>query len=405
MAQSRQSSGSVRSGTGHDRNVIAVTVGIVALVVIDGWAAMAGEWAIMAGFSLLFLLSFALRIRWPQSAATLSVVEPVAVALVVVLLGETAVAGVYLAVSPIAASATAGAAGVLRTVALQGVVFTLVAVAVHDLAPAPFLWMLGGGLLGLLVAGVSRWVERVTSRHAVAAAQAERKLLAAEVHDGLAQELAVLAFQLDGLQLEHGEQIPSPEVDRVAEELRRTMYDVRMTIHGLRDNEISDVDLAPMLAEHVRRCAEISGITAHLSVAADADRLPPEVAVELARIAQEAITNVRKHSRAKNVWVSADVLGGSALLVIADDGRGVPNDFASQPLGGFGRSIMQERATRIDADLIVRDRSGGGTVVEVSRAPQPMGLVGRTVRSFSGSKRAASVSDRRRMSRQSKTYK
>jgi signal transduction histidine kinase len=404
MAQAKLLSGSVGNGVERDRNVIAVTVGVVALLIIGGWAITAGEWAIMAGFSLLYLLSFATRIRWPQSAVSLSVVEPVVVALAVLLLSEAPAASVYLAVSPIAASAAAGAAGVGRATALQLAVFTLASITSQALVLAPFLWTLGGGLLGLLVVGVSRWVDRVTSRHAVAAAQNERKFLAAEIHDGLAQELAVLAFQLDGLQLQHGEQVPSAEVDRVAAELRRTMYDVRLTIHGLRDSQINEVGLAPVLAEHVRRCAEISGITAHLSISADADRLPPEVTVELAKIAQEAITNVRKHSKAKNVWVSADVLGGHALLVVADDGRGISSAGVTDPLTGYGMSIIKERAQRIDADLTVRSRDGGGTVIEVSRESARGRLPGSKLLGSAGSRSKSSPRDRRRMSRDSRTF-
>jgi len=266
------------------------------------------------------------------------------------------------------------------------------------------LWVACGAILGILVGSIDRWVERVAGRHAIESARVERRYLAAEIHDGLAQELAVLAFRMDQLELEHGDHIPGTAVAGVAEELRRTMYDVRWTIHGLRDSEIPEVGLTPALAEHVRRCAEISGITAHLSITADADRLPQHVATEMSRIAQEAITNVRKHARAKNVWVYADVLGGDALLVVADDGRGISADGAADPLTGYGMSIMKERTARIDADLTVRSRDGGGTVIEVRRASARRRLPGANLLGLAGSRSKSAPKDRRRMSREAETF-
>jgi signal transduction histidine kinase len=88
--------------------------------------------------------------------------------------------------------------------------------------------------------------------------------------------------------------------------------------------------------------------------------LPRGTEAELLRIAQEALTNVRKHARARTVWVSLRVLAPSAFLRIADDGTGVPDDVG----GHFGLAVMRERAGRIAATLSIRPRPGGGTVVE-----------------------------------------
>lgn len=391
------------ASSAQDRDSIGVTVGLIALVLVGCLAVAESAWAVMAGFSVLYLLSFAAVLRWPRSATVISVVETVVVALVVVTLGEVGPAALYLTVSPVVACMARGFVGVLQSVAVQVAVILLAMLVLPDVSAWLLLWIACGAVVGLLVGGIDRWVGRVAQNHAAEVAQVERRYLAAEIHDGLAQELAVLAFRMDQLELQHGEEIPGSAVAEVAEELRRTMYDVRWTIHGLRDSEIPEVGLAPALAEHVRRCAEISGITAHLSISADAERLPQSVTTELLRIAQEAITNVRKHAKASNVWVSADVLGGHALLVVADDGRGVDTDRDADPLSGYGMAIMKERAERIDASFTVRSRDGGGTVVEVSRKPVRSRLSQVRLLSFSG-RSADSGEDRRRLPRNAETF-
>ena len=79
------------------------------------------------------------------------------------------------------------------------------------------------------------------------------------------------------------------------------------------------------------------------------------------RIAQEAITNARKHAGARNLWVRCSVAPPSALLAVEDDGKGL----GRARVDSYGLEIMQERAERVGADLSVGPRDGGGTVVEV----------------------------------------
>ena len=91
---------------------------------------------------------------------------------------------------------------------------------------------------------------------------------------------------------------------------------------------------------------------------------------ELFRIAQEAITNARKHAAAENLWVNYWTEPPLATLTIRDDGRGLGNGRDDS----YGLSIMRERASRIEATLDIYDgRERGspeGTVVEVRVAPR-----------------------------------
>ncbi|MFM7597841.1 MAG: sensor histidine kinase, partial [Actinomycetota bacterium] len=96
----------------------------------------------------------------------------------------------------------------------------------------------------------------------------------------------------------------------------------------------------------------------------DETRLPPGVAPEILRIAQEAVANARRHSQARTLWVTYRVTEGGAFLRVADDGRGIPEG-RGRP-DSFGLQIMRERAARIGASLTVKRRSPNGTVVELS---------------------------------------
>jgi hypothetical protein len=108
-----------------------------------------------------------------------------------------------------------------------------------------------------------------------------------------------------------------------------------------------------------------SGLTVHLVLDESAHRLTIEAETELLRIAQEAVTNARKHARAKNLWVTCRVDPPRAFLRVADDGDGL----GSPRLDSYGLEIMRERAVRLGASLAIRNRVGGGTVVEVTVGP------------------------------------
>jgi signal transduction histidine kinase len=91
-------------------------------------------------------------------------------------------------------------------------------------------------------------------------------------------------------------------------------------------------------------------------------RLPVAAEVELLRIVQEAVTNVRKHARAKNLWLTVEVDPPRARVTVTDDGRGLQ----AKRLDSMGIQGMHERAGRIGGRLSVRNRGdGSGTVVEV----------------------------------------
>lgn len=198
----------------------------------------------------------------------------------------------------------------------------------------------------------------------------ERHRLAREIHDGIAQELAQLGYALDEVgatasgspAVEEAVLAVRRDISRIVGELRHSLFDLRSDIdpHG---------GLVAALADHVRKVGGQSGLMVHLTLDHEAARLPLETETQLLRIAQEAITNVRKHGRARNLWVTCQVSPPSAVLTVEDDGVGVTRDVSRTK--GLGTAIMQERATAIRGRLEVVRRAGGGTVVRVRVGVQP----------------------------------
>ena len=149
----------------------------------------------------------------------------------------------------------------------------------------------------------------------------ERHRLAREIHDGVAQEIASLGYAVDDLSATattDGQRrklnVLRSEITRVVSELRLSIFDLRSEVSG---------GLGSALSDYVREMGARSGMTVHLTLDQAPTRLRSEVETELLRIAQEAITNARKHSDAKNLWVDCKIRPPYARIKVSDDGRGL----------------------------------------------------------------------------------
>ncbi|MBQ1012991.1 ATPase, partial [Micromonospora sp. M51] len=145
------------------------------------------------------------------------------------------------------------------------------------------------------------------------------------------------------------------EVTRVIQELRLSLFELR-----------SEVDrqggLAAAIAEYARTVGASGGLRVHLSLDESTARLPAATEAELLRIAQEAVTNARKHAGASNLWVTCEVDPPYAQIEVSDDGQGMADQ---RPDGRYGLAIMAERAERIRGRLEIRPRQPSGTTVAV----------------------------------------
>ncbi len=192
----------------------------------------------------------------------------------------------------------------------------------------------------------------------------ERQRLAREIHDGVAQELVMVGYGIDNAMAvlpEEAEDAQS-ELRTLRNEVTRVITELRMSLFELRTEVDRHGGLSAAIAEYARTMGTTGGMRVHLSLDDTGARLPAATEAELLRIAQEAITNARKHSGAANLWVTCAVDPPFAMVEISDDGQGMS---PAPKEGHYGLSIMAERAERVRGRLEIRQREPHGTTVAV----------------------------------------
>ncbi|MCW2736406.1 histidine kinase [Nocardioides sp.] len=192
----------------------------------------------------------------------------------------------------------------------------------------------------------------------------ERKRIAREMHDGVAQELVALGYIVDEIASVSDEAETQELADNLRGEISRIVAEIRYSILDLR-HHVADHRLSGALADYVHQVTQDMDLRVNLVLDESGPSLPPRTESELLRVAQEAIGNVRKHARADNLWVTLVSDGSTLLLEVEDDGVG-----NAQPKDRhWGLQSMQERAAGIEASLDVTSRVGGGTIVRLQSPP------------------------------------
>ena len=207
----------------------------------------------------------------------------------------------------------------------------------------------------LLLASAATSERRVRARLARSAALAERRRVARDLHDGLAQDLAFIAAHGPRIALEMGDEHP------VVIAARRALAISRNTISELSDPAGATAhESLEAVAQELRDRFDVAiAVDAHL----DAD-LPPRAREHVTRIAREAIANAARHGGARNVIVSLRNGSSGVELRVVDDGCGIGAEGEAAP-EGFGLRSMRERAAALGGHLSVRPARRGGTELEV----------------------------------------
>ncbi len=196
----------------------------------------------------------------------------------------------------------------------------------------------------------------------------ERHRLAREIHDGIAQDMASVGYQIDDIAGDAPPEV-AERLHELREHLTTLVAELRLSIFDLRAGVDEALGLSHTLADYVQRVSRQAGLAVHVSTVESPHRLPLATEVELLRIVQEAVTNVRRHAGARNLWLSVHVDPPRAHIVVKDDGRGL----SSPRPDSVGITGMKERATRIGASLTVRNREGArGTVVDIALEPNKL---------------------------------
>lgn len=204
---------------------------------------------------------------------------------------------------------------------------------------------------------------RATALDRESAVAGERQLLAQELHDSIAQSLAFLKIQMQLLRdamAKNSPQAIATTMDELDAGLRESYSDVRELLLHFRVRTSAE-DMEPALRETLSKFEHQTNLLAHLTFNGQGLPLPADVQIQVLHVVQEALSNVRKHAQASNVWVEVQTQPEWRVSV-RDDGcgfdpsRGAPNDTH------VGLRIMKERALRIGANVSVQSGPGGTTV-------------------------------------------
>ncbi len=213
---------------------------------------------------------------------------------------------------------------------------------------------------------VEKLLERV-----IYAQEEERKWMAAEVHDTIAQSLVGMHTMVQTCrQVLHSD---PPRAEQMLDGLRglvtESLAEIRQILSHLRPASLDDLGLVPSLENYARRFTQGSGIrlTLHLPGRSQT-RLPPLLETTVFRITQEALSNIKKHSGAQRARVALDVGTTDLRLTVADEGRGLVWSEVSERFQSgesYGLHGMQERARLLGGTFRFSNDPGGGAILEV----------------------------------------
>jgi signal transduction histidine kinase len=201
-------------------------------------------------------------------------------------------------------------------------------------------------------------------KRVVVAQESERKRVARELHDDLAQYLTALRLKLDTL----GESgAPRQEV---LKELRGLIDELGNGVNRmaweLRPVALDELGLQTAVEDYLQEWAVMAHLEADVEVDLGGRTLPPAVETTLFRVLQEATTNVLRHADATRVGVILEVSGGAVRLIVEDNGKGFPADDLKAPNRQIGLHGMRERLALVHGQLDIESSPSAGTTLFIS---------------------------------------
>jgi signal transduction histidine kinase len=206
------------------------------------------------------------------------------------------------------------------------------------------------------------------ARQLLQAQEQERRRLARELHDEIGQALTAVNLNLQALE----SKLPAKSLQPLAESLAivdQALQQVRSLSLDLRPAMLDDLGLAAALRWYVDRLAQRTGIVMEFRNESPGERWPVLLETTCFRVAQEALTNVTRHARAKRVFVQIRQQEDGLHLAIEDDGIGFDPDLARQKAtggGSLGILSMQERVILAGGRLDIESAPGSGARIRVS---------------------------------------
>jgi signal transduction histidine kinase len=229
---------------------------------------------------------------------------------------------------------------------------------------ADFSVNVGEYLVGLL--------QRSTSTDVVdQGVSAERRKIAQELHDGLAQELTGVVLALEGCQraLDKDPALLGPQLAKASRDARATLMDVRQYMTALRQSETGGLNLPVTLGRLVDDLRRQTGLQVQMEESGAPRELDAVVERAVIRIVGEALRNVAQHAGATTAKVALLYDQDGVVVTVEDDGKGfdVEETFrGAEDRGHFGVVGMRERAEAASGHLVVRSEPGKGSIVRAS---------------------------------------
>jgi len=197
----------------------------------------------------------------------------------------------------------------------------------------------------------------------------ERRRIAREIHDGVAQSLSYLNLKTklvsDSVSSQNTVQALT-ELGEIRKVVQDTYEDIRESIDQL-STEIRSLPIIPALANYIREFGDNNGIKVQFDVPKAFPQLSPVAELQLLRITQEALTNVRRHAQATEVGVKLEKTSQAVEMLVKDNGQGFTlSDLEKSPPGYHGLNIIRERAEGLGGAVTIDTAPGEGTEVKVS---------------------------------------
>ena len=202
-------------------------------------------------------------------------------------------------------------------------------------------------------------VQQQFSQKLIEAQDNERRRIAAELHDGIGQNLSFLANTIKRLYRKKGIAIP----DSVNEAAREAVDEVRSISHQLHPHLLDKLGLVAAIEAIAQRTQQQSGIRCIVTIDESALSLSADTELHLYRIAQEALNNVAKHSNATQVELSLGKINGKTQFTVVDNGQGRTNN---QDTSGLGLQSISERAKLLGGDVIFSTLNPHGFKITLS---------------------------------------
>jgi PAS domain S-box-containing protein len=209
---------------------------------------------------------------------------------------------------------------------------------------------------------------KILSRRLIEVQESERRTIARELHDEIGQSLTAIKIDLQSLKEGITNETQKNHFDESIELIEHSLDQVRNLSLDLRPSMLDDLGLFPTLRWYLIRQAERSGINAVINAdKAELEDLPAELEITAYRISQEAITNIIRHSEAKNLRLDLWVSDNQLHLKITDDGKGFDVKRAKKlAIGGKSIGIlgMQERVELLGGSIEISSNSDSGTEIQ-----------------------------------------